>query len=137
MNPCRLLNHSLPTLSTPGSNSYLVDLPPDVAARLAQKAARGGQDVAGYMQQLAARDAGLWDADSLTAWDALIDSFDKGEPEDHQATVAVLARGLNEDHPGQRRVFGTGYNPSLSSCLCPLSAQADICTLNPVNLSTR
>ena len=90
-----------------------VDLPPDVAARLSQKAALGGQDVVHYMQQLAVRDAGLWDPASLTAWDDLIDSFDDGDPEDHRDTLDALALGLNGDRPGQRRVFGTGHNTPL------------------------
>ena len=94
-----------------------VDLPPDVAARLSQKqkAAQGGQDVGGYVQQLAVRDAGLWDAASLTAWDDLIDSFDAGDHEDHRDTIAALARGLNEDRPRQRRVFGPGHNTALDN----------------------
>ena len=89
-----------------------VDLPPDVVARLSQKAAHGGQDVTHYVQQLVVRDAGLWDLARLTAWDELIDTFDEGDTEDHQDTIEVLSRGLNEDRPGQRRVFGTGYNPT-------------------------
>jgi predicted transcriptional regulator len=88
-----------------------VNLPADVAARLSEKAAQGGQDVAGYLQQLAVRDAELWNPVQLAEWDALLDTFDEGSVEDHQETVAVLAHGLNEDRLGQRRIFGTGYNP--------------------------
>jgi hypothetical protein len=33
----------------------------------------------------------LWDAPTLAAWDALLDSFDDGEAEDHRDTVATLA----------------------------------------------
>jgi len=35
-----------------------IDLPPGVADALAQKAAQEGRDVAGYVQELAVRDAG-------------------------------------------------------------------------------
>lgn len=86
-----------------------IDLPPDVAERLARKAGGGGRDLAGYVRHLAVRDAGV--SEALDEWDALLDSFSEGEAEDHRETVEALARGLNEDRPGQRRVFGEGYNP--------------------------
>ncbi len=35
-----------------------IDLPPETADRLARKAAQGGQDLAGYVQRLAVREAG-------------------------------------------------------------------------------
>ncbi len=89
-----------------------IDLPADVAARLAGKAAREGRDMAGLMQQLAAREAGVEQAQALADWDALLDSFDEGDPQDHKDTVAALAHALNEDRPGQRRVFGEGTNPA-------------------------
>ena len=93
-----------------------VDLPPDVAARLSEKAAQEGQDVSGYVQHLAVREAGLWDETRLSAWDALLDSFEEGDVEDYRDTVVVLARGLNEDRPSQCRVRGflteaSGDNP--------------------------
>jgi hypothetical protein len=87
-----------------------INLPPDVAARLADKAAREGRDMADLMQQLATREAGVEQAQALSDWDALLDSFSEGESQDHRDTVAALAHALNEDRPGQRRVFGEGVN---------------------------
>lgn len=55
----------------------------------------------------------IWDAPTLAAWNALLDSFDAGDAQDHRDTVATLAQALNEDRPGQRRVFGEGINPSV------------------------
>ena len=43
-----------------------IDLPPEVADALTQKAAQEGQDVAGYVQELAVRDAGEIAAESDT-----------------------------------------------------------------------
>lgn len=89
-----------------------IDLPSDVSDRLARKAAQEGQDVEGYVRQLAVREAAVWDVSTLAAWDALLDSFDAGDTDDHRETVQTLALALNEDRPGQRRVFGPGVNPS-------------------------
>jgi len=95
-----------------GGMTITIELPPDVAGRLADKAAREGQDVAGLVQQLVAREAGVDAGQALDKWDALLDSFDEGEAADHRDTVETLARALNEDRPGQRRVFGGGVNPA-------------------------
>lgn len=89
-----------------------INLPADVAARLADKAAREGRDMADLVQQLAVREAGVEQTQALVEWDALLDSFDEGDPQDHKETVAALAQGLNEDWAGQRRVFGEGINPA-------------------------
>ena len=56
-----------------------VDLPPDVAARLSVKTAQG-QDVAGYVQRLAVREANLWDASRLAAWDCAAGLVRGGRP---------------------------------------------------------
>ena len=94
--------------------TFTVDLPTEVAERLARKAARQGQDVSGLLRQPDAREAEatpIWDAATLAKWDALLDSFREGEEDDHRDTVSALAQALNEDRPGQRRVFGVGTNP--------------------------
>ncbi len=70
-----------------------INLPADVAARLADKAAREGQTMADMMQQLAMWEAGVEQAQALADWDALLDSFDEGDLQDHQDTIATLARG--------------------------------------------
>lgn len=91
-----------------------IDVLADVVDRLTRKAAEDGQDVTEYVQSLAVHAAGTRDASTLAAWDALLDSFSEGDEEDHRDTVATLARALNEDRPGQRRVFGEGINPASS-----------------------
>lgn len=113
-----------------------IDLPPEVADRLARKATGGGQDLAGYVRHLAVRDAGAADGQALAEWDALIDSFAEGEADDHpdrpynvaglvaalkafdaddeqeqRETLGCLRTALDRDRPGQRRVFGEGVNP--------------------------
>lgn len=83
-----------------------IDLPPEVADRLARKATGDGQDLVGYVQRLAVRDADVPDTQALAEWDALIDSFAEGDPEDHRETVETLTRALNEDSPHRP------YNPA-------------------------
>ena len=34
------------------------------------------------------------------------------DEEEHRETLRVLRKALDEDRPGQRRVFGEGTNPS-------------------------
>lgn len=93
-----------------------IDLSAEVADKLTRKAARQGWDAAGYVQHLAEReaetaDAAVWDPPTLAAWDRLLDSFATGDAQDHREAVTALAQALNEDRPGQRRVFGAGTNP--------------------------
>ena len=42
---------------------------------------------------------------------ALLDSFEQGEPEQQRQEFAALQAGVEEARPGQRRVFGDGFNP--------------------------
>jgi len=96
------------------TTTLTIDLPSDVAEKLARKAIQQGQDTAGLLRQLAEREAqttAMWDAPTMAEWNALLDSFSDGDEQDHQDTVATLAQALNEDRPGQRRVFGAGTNP--------------------------
>ncbi len=104
---------TLPGLRYNPAMTITIELPPDIADSLTRRAAQTGQDVAGYVRQMAEREAtAVWDAPALAAWDALLDSFDAGEAEDHRETVATLAKALNDDRPGQRRVFGEGFSPA-------------------------
>lgn len=96
------------------TTTLTIDLPSDVAEKLARRAVQQGQDTAWLLRQLAEREAqrtALWDAPAMAEWNALLDSFSEGDEEDHRDTVAILAQALNDDRPGQRRVFGTGTNP--------------------------
>jgi len=43
----------------------------------------------------------------------MIDSFREGDPEEQRACFEQLKKDLDEDRPGQRSVFGTGFNPPL------------------------
>lgn len=96
------------------TTTLTINLPSDVAEKLARKAVQRGQDAAGLLRQLAEREAqtpALWDAPTMAEWNALLDSFSEGDEEDHRNTIATLAQALNDDRTGQRRVFGTGTNP--------------------------
>lgn len=42
---------------------------------------------------------------------AALDSFMGQDEDEHRETLRVLRRSLDEDRPGQRRVFGEGRNP--------------------------
>lgn len=39
---------------------------------------------------------------------AALDSFMEQDEDEHKETLRVLRQSLNEDRPGQRRVFGEG-----------------------------
>ena len=43
---------------------------------------------------------------------AALDSFMEQDEKEHRETLRVLRVALDEDRPGQRRVFGEGANPS-------------------------
>lgn len=45
------------------------------------------------------------------AWKDFFDTLEDGDPEEQRETLAMLEKALDEDRPGQRRVFGPGYNP--------------------------
>lgn len=42
---------------------------------------------------------------------ALLDSFRAGDPEQQRQDLEALQAGLEEARPGQRRLFGEGFNP--------------------------
>ncbi len=42
---------------------------------------------------------------------ALLNTFDAGDPEQQQHDLAVLQAGIEAARPGQRQVFGDGFNP--------------------------
>ncbi len=85
-----------------------LELAPDQEEHLAAQASREGLTPVAYLKRL----AGLEKSPAApTAWEALLDSFEEGDEEDQRETLALLQRALEEDRPGQRRVFGSGFNP--------------------------
>ena len=54
---CKTTNAKKPEIGYNRFMTVTVDLPPEVASSLAQKAAQEGQDIAGYLQQIAMREA--------------------------------------------------------------------------------
>ncbi len=42
---------------------------------------------------------------------ALLDTFDAGDPEEQRRELAALQTGIEAARPGQRQVFGDGFNP--------------------------
>lgn len=42
---------------------------------------------------------------------ALLDSFEGGDPEQQRQDLEALQAGLEKARPGQRRLFGEGFNP--------------------------
>ena len=42
---------------------------------------------------------------------AVLRSFLEQDEQEHRETLELLMRVVDEDRPGQRRVFGEGYNP--------------------------
>ncbi len=42
---------------------------------------------------------------------AALDSFMEQDADEHRETLRVLRQSLDEDRPGQRRVFGEGDDP--------------------------
>ncbi len=88
-----------------------IDISTELANRMQWEAEQQGQEL-GTVARRALQErftpAPVWDAPTLAAWEALLNSFTEGDSEDHRDTVQTLAQALNEDRPGQRRVFGPG-----------------------------
>jgi hypothetical protein len=105
--------------------SIILDVAPEVQQRVEREAAEYGQDAATFLRRIVeerfsapARTSGLpvdkpdfFSEESIAAWQAMIDSFDAGDPDEQCEALALLQKAVDEDRPGQRRVFGPGYNP--------------------------
>jgi hypothetical protein len=87
-----------------------IDISPEKEVRLRKKAAMAGVAPPEYVRNLVEDDL-----DDLTehqkAMLAVLDSFMEQDEEVHRDTMECLRVALNEDRPGQRRIFGEGYNP--------------------------
>lgn len=112
--------------------SITIDVAPDVERRIHLEAAQQGQDVPALVRGVleerfgapAPRQGGkpdFFSPESIAAWEAMIDSFSEGDEQEQRETLEWLQQHLDEDRPGQRRVFGPGYNPPLPAD----SGQAD------------
>lgn len=90
-----------------------LDIPPEAEQRLRAEAARTGQEVGAYLGQVVQEKLSvpLMTEEGRRAWKDLFDTLEEGDPEEQRETLAMLKKALDEDRPGQRRVFGPGYNP--------------------------
>jgi hypothetical protein len=87
-----------------------IDISPEKEHRLLEKAANAGVAPLEYVSNLVEDDLdGL--SERQRAMLAVLDSFMEQDEQDHIDTMACLRKALNEDRPGQRRIFGEGYNP--------------------------
>jgi hypothetical protein len=91
--------------------TLMLDLTPDVDAAIREAARRKGrspeQEASDALRSLFAPDPPV----NVIAWEAMLDSFAEGDAEDQHETLTILERAIDEDRPGQRRIFGEGYNP--------------------------
>jgi predicted DNA-binding protein len=91
-------------------SSITFDVAPEVEARLRNKAERAGQDLPEYVRHVMEADA-----ENMKDWQkatlAALDSFMQQDEEVHRDTLECLRVALDRDRPGQRSIFGTGYNP--------------------------
>lgn len=91
--------------------TIVLDLAPEQEARLRAEAALRGMTPAAYLKGLANLDT---PSSEIADWEAMLDSFEEGEAEDHRETLTLLQKSVDEDRPGQRRIFGTCANLPLS-----------------------
>ena len=90
--------------------TIVLDLAPEQEERLRDEASAQGMTPAGYLTGLAGLGS---ETPDVAAWEAMLYAFEEGDDADHRETLALLKRVVDEDRPGQRRVFGSGYNPPL------------------------
>lgn len=86
-----------------------INLSPAEEARLQQESAMRGQSVDTVAQEmLSARlqAEGMSAPYDPAAAIAVLDSFMEQDEAEHKDTMAILRRALDEDRPGQRRLFG-------------------------------
>lgn len=102
--------------------SITIDVAPDVEQRIQIEAAQQGQDATVLLRRVMEERFGaprpqakpdFFSPESIAAWEAMIDSFSEGDEREQRETLEWLRTHLDEDRPGQRRVFGPGYNPPL------------------------
>nr|CAA9283548.1 hypothetical protein AVDCRST_MAG63-3740 [uncultured Armatimonadetes bacterium] len=110
-----------------------IELAPDEEARLRQKADEQRQEIGEYVRTLVRREAAALpgvppaasgeaaEATATGAYDpaaaiALLEEFatseEWGTAEEQRETLEFLKKAIDEDRPGQRRIFGEGVNPA-------------------------
>jgi hypothetical protein len=91
--------------------TLMLDLTPDVDAAIREAARRKGrspeQEASDALRSVFAPGPPI----NIVAWEAMLDSFTEGDAEDQRETLTILERAVDEDRPGQRRIFGEGFNP--------------------------
>ncbi len=53
----------------------------------------------------------LPDTHRAVTWQDLLKSFDADDEAEQRRTFEALRTAIDEDRPGQRSIFGTGFNP--------------------------
>ncbi len=105
--------------------SIILNVAPEVEQRVEREAAEHGQDAATFLRRIVEERFGVpaqpsqasapkpdfFSEESIAAWQAMIDSFDEEDAEEQRATLTLLQQVVEEDRPGQRRVFSPGANP--------------------------
>lgn len=96
-----------------------LDLPPHDEESLRQRATQEGLEIGDYLLSVVRRDADEARRRSLTernqAAIALLDKFantdEYGTAEEQRETLEHLRDALDANRPGQRSIFGEGFNP--------------------------
>lgn len=90
-----------------------IDVSPEAEIRLRAEAAQKGQDLDTYVGQVVTQryHVPLMTEVGRRAWEAIFDELLEGDADEQRETLAILEKALDEDRPGQRRVFGPGMNP--------------------------
>lgn len=94
--------------------TIIIQLPPEVEAQAAAQARAQGMELAQYLPTLIEQSLPMQAqarAAHNAATSALLDSFMEGDPQEHRETLEYLQQAMDEDRPGQRRLWGTGFNP--------------------------
>jgi hypothetical protein len=94
-----------------------IELSASVAESLSLRAAQEGQNIEGYVEALAVRDAVIQHEQDSVARErnarliALLDRFEQdGDAQEQARDYAALKSGLEAARPGQRRLFIAGFN---------------------------
>jgi len=93
--------------------TFTLNISLELVQSLQAEAAQQGQVMSAIVSQLLeARYHGpVFTPERQAAWEAMLDSFSEGDAEEQRVSLDHLMHDLHEDRPGQRRVFGPGYNP--------------------------
>lgn len=93
-----------------------ISLSPSEEATLREKATEHGAPVDERAHALLSQQFRTPPYDPIGAL-AVLDSFMEQDEAEHRDTLAILRLALDEDRPGQRRLFGSGMNPQAPKTL--------------------